>query len=292
MRPVVEGHRRGANHQRLSALIEAIAPERRKLIAHPVYASIRSIDHLNVFMQHHAFSVWDFMCLLKALQAGLSCVTVPWVPIGDPNTRRLVNDIVMTEETDEDGVGGFASHFELYLEAMRDVGADTRPIEEFIGRIDRGEHVTDALETCGAPHGARVFVSSTFSVIDTEQLHRIAACFTFCREDIVPDMFRRFMASIRPDDRGRLDRFIYYLGRHIEVDSDEHGPMALEMVEAICTDSAARWREAEETAIYGIRSRIRFWDSVLEEIRAHPGSEGKTYVRGGRPRRSQAIGRG
>jgi hypothetical protein len=256
---------------RIDALVAAIAPERRKLIAHPVYTRIRSADHLRIFMQHHVFPVWDFMSLLKALQAGLSCVSVPWVPVGDPNTRRLINDIVMTEETDEDGLGGFISHFELYLEAMREVDADTAPIDDFIARIVRGEDLTSALDGCSAPHGSREFVRSTFGVIDSGQLHRIAACFTFCREDIVPDMFKRLVAEMRKRKRSRLDRFIYYLDRHIEVDTDAHGPMALKMVEAVCGDSAAKWREAEETAIYGIRCRLSFWDAVVEEILRHDG---------------------
>jgi hypothetical protein len=120
---------------RKGKLLHNIERERRMLMAHPVYTSIRSLDELCIFMQHHAFAVWDFMSLLKALQRTLSCVDVPWIPAGNPNTRRLINDIVMTEEADEDGLGGFSSHFELYLDAMRQAGADTGAIDDFIARI-------------------------------------------------------------------------------------------------------------------------------------------------------------
>jgi hypothetical protein len=126
---------------RKGTLIRNIEHERRMLMAHPVYTSIRSVDELRIFMQHHAFAVWDFMSLLKALQKALSCVDVPWIPAGHPNTRRLINEIVMTEETDEDGLGGFISHFELYLDAMRQVGADTGAIDDFIAQIRVREDV-------------------------------------------------------------------------------------------------------------------------------------------------------
>ena len=250
-------------------LIQNIDRDRQMLMAHPVYTSIRSFDDLCIFMQHHAFAVWDFMSLLKALQRALSCVDIPWIPTGHPNTRRLINDIVLTEETDDDGLGGFTSHFELYLDAMRKAGADTNAIDDFIARICRREDVGDALDCCAAPPGARRFVNTTFNVIRSGELHRIAACFTFGREDIIPEMFRNIVEDLRKSNSARMERFIYYLDRHIEVDTDNHGPMALEMVAAICGDSAIKWREAEETAISAMKSRVQFWDSVVEMIHQH-----------------------
>jgi hypothetical protein len=254
---------------RKGKLLHNIERERRMLMAHPVYTSIRSLDELCIFMQHHAFAVWDFMSLLKALQRTLSCVDVPWIPAGNPNTRRLINDIVITEEADEDGLGGFTSHFELYLDAMRQAGADTGAIDDFIARIRRREDVGHALDCCAAPPGACRFVNTTFNVISSGELHRIAACFTFGREDVIPEMFRNIVEEIRKSNSARIERFIYYLDRHIEVDTDDHGPMALEMVAAICGDSAIKWREAEETAVSAMRSRVQFWDSVVEMIHQH-----------------------
>ena len=117
---------------RKGKLIHNIERERRMLMAHPVYTSIRSIDELYTFMQHHVFLEWDFMSLLKALQRALSCIDVPWIPAGNPNTRRLINEIVVMEEADENGLGGFTSHFELYLDAMRQAGSNTGAIDDFM----------------------------------------------------------------------------------------------------------------------------------------------------------------
>jgi hypothetical protein len=248
-------------------LIHNIEHERRMLMAHPVYTSVHSIDELYIFMQHHVFAVWDFMSLLKALQRELSCIDVPWLPAGNPNTRRLINEIVLMEETDENGCGGFSSHFELYLDAMRQAGADTGAINDFIARIRRQENVGYALDCCSAPPGTRRFVKTTFDVIRSGDLHRIAACFAFGREDIIPEMFRSIVTEIRKSDSTRLERFICYLDRHIKIDADNHGPTALEMIASICCDSASKWREAEETAMSALGSRVQFWDSVLETIR-------------------------
>jgi hypothetical protein len=259
---------------RYSARVEQmrarLACERARLVDHPVYESIRSVDALYVFMQHHVFAVWDFMSLLKELQRRLSCVQVPWVPIGDPNTRRLVNDIVMSEETDEDGKGGYASHFELYLRSMREAEADTSIIEEFIGRIRRGEGVRRALDRSGAPPAAREFVGKTYDVLESDQTHRIVACFTFGREDVVPDMFLRIVLRLQKQYEGKLSEFIYYLQRHIAVDTSIHGPMAFDMISLMCGDDVSLWREAEDAAIFAIRARVALWDAVREQLDKRP----------------------
>src|SRR6478735_771827 len=107
-------------------------PLRKKLLDHPVYARIADVDAVRTFMEHHVFAVWDFMSLLKALQQRLTCVTVPWTPQGHRLSRRLINEIVLEEESDEDTRGGYISHFELYRAAMKQCGADTSRVDAFL----------------------------------------------------------------------------------------------------------------------------------------------------------------
>ena len=74
---------------------------------------------------------------------------------------------------------------------------------------------------------------------------------------------------MRNSNSARLDRFIYYLDRHIEVDTDDHGPMAFDMIKRICGNDARKWTEAQEAAVFGIRSRLKLWDSVLDSLKEH-----------------------
>ncbi|MFD9637544.1 DUF3050 domain-containing protein [Streptomyces violascens] len=108
----------------LTRLHEAITAERSLIVEHPMYPLLDSLDRIRVFQEHHVFAVWDFMSLLKSLQRELTCVGVPWVPQGPPTSRRLINDIVLAEESDEVG-DGYLSHFELYLRSMEEAGAGT-----------------------------------------------------------------------------------------------------------------------------------------------------------------------
>ncbi|MED2973059.1 DUF3050 domain-containing protein [Fictibacillus sp. B-59209] len=61
------------------------------------------------------------------------------MPQPHPKYARFINEIVLGEETDEDGEGGFISHIELYLKAMKEVKADTNPIVTYLTRVKEGE---------------------------------------------------------------------------------------------------------------------------------------------------------
>ena len=147
------------------SMAPAIAETRQALLDHRLYDRLRTLDDLTRFMEHHVFAVWDFMSLLKALQARLTCLTVPWRPVGDVEVRRLVNEIVLGEESDLLPQGGAASHFELYLQAMTEAGADTGRIRRFIGLLDAGLSVEAALDQAGVPDAVKGFVGYTFEVI-------------------------------------------------------------------------------------------------------------------------------
>ena len=247
-------------------LLDNIADARRALVTHPIYAQVDTIASLHTFMSFHVWAVWDFMCLLKSLQTQLSCVQVPWFPQGDRALRRLVNEIVVSEESDEDGHGGFAAHFELYLEAMEQCGADARAIQRFITALHESKDIPAALALAAPPAGAQTFSLHTSRTVTTGSLPALAAAFTFGREDVVPSMFQAVLDEIPATNLSTYDRFIYYLDRHIAVDADEHGPMAFEMVDRICGDDDLKWKEAETAARRHIESRIRLWDGALESI--------------------------
>ncbi len=246
----------------LQTLQQALEPFYARLAAHPLYRSIQTLEDLQHFMQSHVFAVWDFMSLLKSLQRGLTSVDVPWLPSPHPIARRLVNEIVLGEESDLYN-GEPVSHFELYLRAMQHAGAPTTAIDTLTTSLRAGTPVDVALAAPTLPAPARDFLQSTFQVIATGELHRIAAAFTFGREDLIPDLFTAFIRDQDAQLSGALALFRWYLDRHIEVDGEEHGPMALQMIASLCGDSPTLWHEAEQAAIAAIQARLALWDGIL-----------------------------
>lgn len=246
----------------LQTIAERLAGHRESLLNHSVYDRMHDLNALRRFMQYHAFAVWDFMSLLKALQRRLSCVSVPWVPRANHDACRLINEIVLAEESDEDGRGGFASHFELYRSAMRECGAETTGIDQLIAALGDGQTLSQALQQPGIPAAARKFVSTTFEFIDTNNPITLTSAFTFGREDLLPAVFQRIVTALNQESGGRLSQFIYYLERHIALDGDDHGPKAYQLLRGLCGDDVSAWRLAEETAVDSLRARQELWDAI------------------------------
>jgi hypothetical protein len=253
----------GEDNHAIQRLKAAVEPARLKVVGHPLYHQLNSMAAVAGFMEHHVFAVWDFMSLLKTLQRRLTCVQVPWVPSGPTGSRRLINDIVLVEESDELGQG-FISHFELYLDGMRQAGADTVPVDSFIELLRAGKPVATALKEAGVPGTASEFVTTTWEFIEHSPVHCQAAAFAFGREDLIPDMFDQ-VAALNAE-LGQLSTFVDYLRRHIQVDSEEHTPMAMQMLADLCGDDDDKWAECEETINSALAARTKLWDGILAEL--------------------------
>ena len=247
-----------------AAIFEETQDLRSELLSHSIYERIQTVEDLRVFMEQHVFAVCDFMWLLKRLQRELCGTDHPWTPPADANLSRFINEIVIGEESDENGTGGHASHFELYLDAMRDVGASTTAIETFIQLLRDGRCVSDALVEVGIPDSVREFVAFNDQLATNGTAGEVAAAFCFGREDIIPDMFERLLSGF--DSAGlNFPRLRHYIERHIELDGDEHGPLAHAMVDRLCGGSGDN-HAAALAAQKSIRSRIQLWDGVVDAV--------------------------
>jgi len=245
---------------------KAIEPLRQEIINHKVYAAIKDIDDLKVFMQYHVYAVWDFMSLLKTLQNNLTCTTVPWFPKGSADTRHLINEIVVGEESDVDLNGTRKSHFELYLDAMKQIGADLSPIEKFIAVLKNTGDFNEAFKASETPKESRDFVEFTFKVIGSNKDYLQSAIFTFGREDLIPSMFISIVNDIHKSFPDSISIFKYYLERHIEVDGDHHSHLALQMTSNLCGNNQEFWDEAEKTTLDSLQKRIDLWDGAYRQI--------------------------
>jgi hypothetical protein len=256
----------GNENPGVTRLKEAVHPARHRVISHPMYRSLNGLGPVLTFMEHHVFAVWDFMSLLKSLQRNLTCVQVPWVPTGPTGSRRLINDIVLVEESDELGPG-FISHFELYLQGMTQSGADRAAIDAFIELLREGTAVPAALKAAGVPGPASDFTAATWELIENAPVHCQAAAFAFGREDLIPDMFDQ-VTAVNKALGNQLATFVDYLERHIQVDAEEHTPMAMQMLADLCGDDDEKWRECEETVNASLAARNSLWDGILAAIQA------------------------
>lgn len=244
---------------RVDVLHERLADARQAVVGHDVYHQLTSLDRTRRFMELHVFAVWDFMSLLKALQRNLTCIDVPWLPRVDRSLVRLINELVLEEESDLVGDGS-SSHFDLYRAGMRQAGADVTAIDSFINVIGSGTTLPDALAGC-APHKVHEFVLGDWDVIQSGDPVATAATFAVGREGLIPDMFTNLtlLARQHPD---QLSIFVDYLERHIQMDGEVHMPMAFEMVAHLCGEDESRWLVAERAGRAALVRRRDLWNHI------------------------------
>lgn len=248
---------------KIEEIESVLEPLREQLRNHVLYNTLTSVSDIQLFMENHVFAVWDFMSLLKALQINLTCTSLPWKPVKNTNTARFINEIVLEEETDRNELGVLKSHFEMYLDAMVEVGADTGKINEFLENISNVESVFNTIDSSNISNAVKSFLRFTFETIETQAPHKIAAAFTFGREELIPDMFLKIVDSAGKDAYPKLE---YYLRRHIELDGDEHGPLSIKMIQELCGDDAVKWHDVLECSENALQQRINLWNHIAETI--------------------------
>ncbi len=258
---------------------ETIAQFKSQLENHPVYEAVATLEDLQCFMEHHVYSVWDFMSLIKYLQSEIAPTRYPWYPQGDAQVRRFINELVLEEESDETEIPSvFSSHFELYLRAMQEIGANTTSIEAFIshlqknGEINRENNAHSVIDTIDSalalptvPTPSRNFTTQTFQFIRHGKPHEAAAALALGREHIIPCIFRAILKrfGVTADD---APIFHFYLNRHIHLDEDFHAPLSLQLLNGLCAGNETKIAESIAAAQTAVEARLAFWDGVLEAI--------------------------
>ena len=263
------------NHN-IKNVINEIQPLREKLKKHELYESLKSIEDIKVFMESHVYAVWDFMSLLKALQNLLTCTKIPWTPNLDSKSARLINQIIVDEESDLNYNGDPKSHFEMYLEAMEEIQANTLPINHFISGIKEQDATVNFINNYNIDSSIQSFLNFSFQTIEGRQSHEIAAAFTFGREEIIPDMFIAIIEQTEKSKKVSLDKINYYLQRHIDLDGGEHGPLAHEMIVELCQEDSLKWQEVINISKKALEERIKLWDYINKSIKFKYNSENKT----------------
>jgi len=235
------------------------------LCKHRLFTSdkLKSVEEIKIFMEIHIYAVWDFMSILKSLQHYICPSNYPWIPNAntDNGIARLINEIVLAEESDEITKNNYMSHFNLYIQAMSDLNADTSKIRKFINSIS---HNKVDISKADIPECAKEFVLTTYKLLNKKKFHISAALFTYGRETTLPSMFINILDSIKPvEDTNNLK---LYLKRHIDIDSNRHGPLSLELFKLSHGDDDAKKHEAIDAALSAIDAMAKLWDCVLFKI--------------------------
>ena len=225
---------------------------------------LNNTSSIKIFMEHHVYAVWDFMSVLKSLQNQICPSQYPWKPnkYSKNGISRLINEIVLAEESDEIANNKFMSHFDLYIQAMDEIGADTSKINKL---INSGLKADTNFSSIDIPKCSKDFISTTYKMLLMNRLHITAALFTYGRETTLPKMFTNILRVVK--NVKNTENLSIYLNRHIDVDSSRHGPLSMKLYEISINDDSKKQHEALDAAIISIDSRRKLWTGILKAIK-------------------------
>jgi len=238
------------------------------MVSHDLWKRIDTIENLKQFMEVHVYCVFDYMSLLKSIQYKIAGSSIPWLPsIGVGNQLRLINEIAIGEESDVAFNGTFKSHLEMYLDAMKELGADCSAIQNFILAIEQGMSWPSAAVSASAPKPAYNFMLHTFRCIEEYSFEELVAVFVFSREDNLYRIFEVILKKLETNDSKFVcSQFKYYLNRHIELDSDEHSNLAINLLSEVLQDKKVNWLELKNKVLTAIYQRWLLWNNILANM--------------------------
>ncbi|MEI9943953.1 MAG: DUF3050 domain-containing protein [Chitinophagaceae bacterium] len=249
------------NHHPLADEIRTLT---RALYDHKLYKSVKTIGHVRTYMAHQVWCVWDFMALLKGLQNEWLSHSIEWLPPQDGSIGAYLYEILLTEETDITHTGsGHCSHFETYIKAMKEAKADVEPITVFIEKLKAGKNFAQAISNIDIPPASLTFITNTMKHAKSK-VHKLVAVFCLSREGIIPGMFTTFLENFSLHNN--LAAFRWYLKRHIEVDSDTHGPLSAKLFKSVMHQDPTLISEALSASIDALQARKVFLDAIYEQI--------------------------
>lgn len=244
------------------------------LVRHSIYKSLENIENLKIFMQYHVYAVFDFMSLLKSLQNKIAPANNLWTPSPYPGkVVRFINEITIAEESDEMPDGSFLSHFEMYLKAMEELSIDTKNIRTFVSKYIE----TNKLDFELLPNQVKGFVVHNLDTALNGNLEQVLGSFLFGREKLIPEMFSPILKAIK-SHLGEDSLCAYYFQRHIDIDGDEHGPMAQFCFENLCSDQNKK-DQALLSAEIALAKRVELWDQIYSEIKKSANISGRLQAR-------------
>lgn len=242
--------------------IHEIQKSKNSIFTHPIYEQLHNEQLLKLFMESHIYCVWDFQSLIKALQKQYTGMIIPWTPSSNAHARRIINEIVLEEESDIGPNGEYLSHYELYLQAMQEAGADTENIKNFIHKIEESHSLHKALESSTLNSSVTNFLNLTFEIIEKGKAHLLLALFSEGRENLIPDFFHPIVQQLSEHDPKKWNTFKYYLERHIEIDGDQHGPHASTLFWENCSNEQPKWDEA----LFYTKKALQYRKELLDEV--------------------------
>jgi hypothetical protein len=206
------------------------------------------------------------MSLLKSLQTQLTRMQTPWKPVQSPYIHYLINSLVLKEESDLGADDEYASHYEMYCNAIQAMKADTGLMDNLMAHIETNMSVIKAIELSCIPGPVKDFLEYTFWIVQKTSLHEQAAVLWYDQEGFGHQLIYQRAVVLQQNHAEELNSFLYYLRHKNEIKEKYHSQLSAILLKQLWGDDEKKWHEATQAANQSLRNRIRLVDYIHEKI--------------------------
>ncbi len=234
---------------------------------HKLYERVADEASLRLFIEHHVICVWSYNFLLRDIHQELVTMIHPLNSQSQKEAIRLVSEMILEEEVEEQNDGTLVSHLEIYLEAMQDLGANISPIVSFFDLQDSGQTWQTALKHAHFPTAVSRYARK-MSRIAEGPLHERAAALFYEGEPFIPDAFLMRLGLL--GNAVKIGRLLDYFERHIEGLKRPGFSASGRLVEILCGDDEQMALEAEKAAEEAMKNRVDLWNQISDKLETLP----------------------
>lgn len=215
------------------------------------------------------------MILLKRIRVEFNEYNYPldpafWIQYDDEgNLYRALNQIIIDEESDITPVEGvYKSHFNLYLDAMVEIGAPLTIIDDILSynyQIESPKNIYSTFELSeNYCEKCKEYDDEVLDIVQDPDVIPTLVYFVYGREAIIPGMFKKILDVVK--DVPGTESLQFYLKRHIEVDADSHSNLAKYILDKFVERTEYTAGNIEQLKNEAIAHRIKLWDAIADEI--------------------------
>ncbi|KOY51772.1 DUF3050 domain-containing protein [Polaribacter dokdonensis] len=229
-----------------------------------LYSSIENKKDVKSFMENHIFAIWDYMSLMRALENNLRDNSVPWFPSNNGKNLKILYKILDEEEYTIDASGSVKSYFEMYLEAMEEIGANTSDILNILSHSKTINLIDEALNLTGMNIESFYYTRFIYTIIKSQKPHLMAIVFALSKELVSKVLILEDFC--RKDFSNKYDKTLFLINKLKAVNSKNYNSNAFKLASDFIGEDPQKLMEAKRAALNCVRYRDLHIEGIARSI--------------------------
>ncbi len=250
----------------IESFLQTVQPLRKQIVHHDIFQQLDSLEHLQLFMESHAFVVWEDLSIVRAFQKSKNKDFVPWALRENAAQMRSLYATLLLAEADLDMEGKPQNHLDLYIQAMEEVGANTSKIGLLMRYLEQGVPWVDAVSSLRINPRYKEGIIHLLRHLELAEAHHLYALFGFARLHQIPPLLEATALDLAEQHPEHVATFVYYLEQARQYMCLQEDVLMAQMLTEQCGQDKEKWDSCTRLVAEVLQWRIKVLDSISRLI--------------------------